>query len=140
MILVNGVFDLPAPRSCAPNLVGAPIALDHQKISRPQPEPFDLTIKEFDFMHSGQIERAAPNIRHAKKRKYILYRTTLLLLLDTAAHLGNRFQGHPSPPRRKFLLAQASSRFSSVNRSSAGSFPPNANMKPRPLPRSVNGS
>ncbi|KYG55407.1 hypothetical protein AWI43_14030 [Streptomyces sp. WAC04657] len=51
--------------------------------------PLQLAIEQFDLMNLVKLQFSAGNVRHAKEWEGIIYRSTLLLLLDSAAHFGD---------------------------------------------------
>ena len=52
---MDAILDLPTPQGCSTDLVGAPVAFDHQQVATPEPEAFDFSLKELNLVNIVEI-------------------------------------------------------------------------------------
>lgn len=89
MVLMNRIVDLSTPCGGPPNLVRTAVTLNDKKVATLKLVPLQLAIEKLDLVNLIKLQFSTGNVRHAKEREGIIYRSALLLLLDSAAHLGD---------------------------------------------------
>ena len=82
------------------DLIGTPVSLNHQKVTRSKSESLNLAIKQLDLMDFAQVKTPSLDIGDPKKRISVKDRASLGLLLNgPPLDLGDRCRIGPRPAR-----------------------------------------